>query len=292
MNNHQQTIVVTGVSSGIGYEIARDLVAKGFNVFGSVRKQGDGQVLQQALGENFIPLYFDVTEPEAISAAVKQVEAFVGNKGIAGLVNNAGVSITGPLMHTPLAEVRHLFEVNVLGVIAVTQAFLPLLGATESATHPPGRIVNIGSVSGAIVAPFLGAYAATKHALEAVSQSFRRELIMYGIDVSIIEPSFIKTDMFDKNKQQVADNRFLDTGYANFWQLFLKSFAESEKKAQSAEVVSAAVYKALTKDQPKSRYPLDPIWWISRLLSDRKFDNLIFNAMGLKEMLKRRGNKI
>src|SRR5690242_11508326 len=129
MNN--KYIVVTGVSSGIGAGIAHDLVNHGYKVFGSVRKEADGERLKDRLGEAFIPLHFDVTDRQAITSAVQQVKSIVGEQGLAGLVNNAGVSVSGPLMHLPVDEVRWLFEVNVLGTISVTQAFLPLLGARE-----------------------------------------------------------------------------------------------------------------------------------------------------------------
>ena len=206
----EKYVVVTGVSRGIGVGIARALLKRGYSVFGSVRKVADGDRVMAQLGEAFIPLHFDVTDPLAIAAAVEQVSAIVGKNGLAGLVNNAGINVTGPLMHLQLAEVRALFEVNVLGVIGVTQAFLPLLGARQGASHPPGRIVNISSVSGAFAAPFLGAYAGSKHALEAVTQAFRRELKMYGIEVCSIEPGFIRSDMFEKNAVQSPDVRFGD----------------------------------------------------------------------------------
>lgn len=284
MKINQKALVVTGVSSGIGYEIAHYHIKRDFIVFGSVRKESDGRKVRQALGENFVPLYFDVTDSDAVASAVKQVEASVGKDGIAGLVNNAGISIPGPLMHVPLTEIRSLFEVNLFGLISVTQAFLPLLGASEKPTHPPGRIVNVGSVSGAFAVPFMGTYSASKHALEAVSQAFRRELKIYGIEVSIIEPYFIKSKIFEKQKILTQDNRYLDTAYADYWQIFLKMFEKFDKKAQTADVVTKTVYKALTTNKPKTRYPLHPIWWIGRLLSDRVFDNLIFKDLGLKKM--------
>lgn len=281
----EKYVVVTGVSSGIGRGIARDLVGRGYKVFGSVRKEADAQSLKDQLGDHFFPLLFDVTNPEAIASAVSQVSEVVGQQGLAGLINNAGISVTGPLMHLRMEEIRSLFEVNVLGVIGVTQAFLPLLGAREDSPHPPGRVINISSVSGAFAAPFLGAYAGTKHALEAVTQGFRRELKIYGIDVSAIEPSFIRTEMFQKNATQVSEARFSDTGYSNLWGAFLDSFAKTERKAASVDRVAAAVHDALTRRKPKTRYPLDPIWWISGVLSDRQFDRLIFKAMGIEKAL-------
>jgi len=278
-------VVVTGVSSGIGAGIARDLVAHGYKVFGSVRKKTDGCHLQEQLGDAFVPLQFDVTDRKAIMDAVQLVNDIVGGQGLAGLVNNAGVSVSGPLMHLPVDEVRWLFEVNVLGAISVTQAFLPLLGAREPATHPPGRIVNIGSVSGVVAVPFMGAYAGTKHALEAVTQAFRRELTVYGIEACVIEPGFIRTEMFEKEMAQSPDVRFADTGFGAMWRAFHRSISEAEKTAADVEVVAAAVRRALSSKKPKTRYGLDPLCWLGRLLPDRQFDRLVFKAMGLDKAL-------
>lgn len=281
-------VVVTGVSSGIGHGIAQTLIQRGYTVFGSVRKEADGQRMKAQLGESFVPLYFDVTDQQAISAAVRQVGDIVGGQGLAGLVNNAGISVSGPLMHLPIGEIRALFEVNVLGVIGVSQAFLPLLGAHDSAAHPPGRIVNISSVSGAIAVPFLGAYAGTKHALEALTQAFRRELSLYGIEVVAVEPGFVKTGMFEKNAAQAERARFSGTPYGDLWRAYLNAFVRAEKNAVSVNQVADAVYEALTSKKPKTRYPLDPIWWIGRVLSDRQFDRLIFRTLGFHKLLGKR----
>jgi NAD(P)-dependent dehydrogenase (short-subunit alcohol dehydrogenase family) len=148
-----KSVVITGVSTGIGLETARDLVAHGYRVFGSVRKETDGARVRADLGEAFMPLLFDVTDAAAMAAAVDIVHREVGDRGLTALINNAGINSMGPLMHVPLDEVRRIFEVNVVGVIAVTQAFLPLLGARRDALHRPGRIVNMSSVSGGVAAP-------------------------------------------------------------------------------------------------------------------------------------------
>lgn len=280
-------VVVTGVSTGIGHAVACNLLQRGYQVFGSVRQESDGRRLAGELGPAFTPLYFDVTDAEAVQCAVRQVVQAVGERGLAGLVNNAGISITGPLMHLPIDEIRWLFEVNVLGMIGVTQAFLPLLGAREGARHAPGRIVNIGSVSGKVVVPFMGAYAATKHAVEAVTLAFRRELKLYGIEAVTIEPSFIKTEIFGKNALQGNAGRFAGTGYHSMWQSFLDAFARAEKSAGSVDQVTQAVYEALSRKAPKTRYPLHPIWRLAQLLSDRQLDRVVINAVGLGKLLRR-----
>ncbi|SDJ15755.1 NADP-dependent 3-hydroxy acid dehydrogenase YdfG [Paraburkholderia steynii] len=280
------SIVVTGVSSGIGYEIARHFIKNGYRVFGSVRSDDDGKRLTNELGPEFFPLCFDVTDPHGVWSAARQVSDIVGDQGLMGLVNNAGVSACGPLMHLPVDEIRALFEVNVLGVICVTQAFLPLLGACEGACQLPGRVVNISSVSGAVAVPFFGAYAGTKHALEAVTQAFRRELTIYGIEVISVEPGFVKTAMFAKTGTQCPTSRFSGTAYELLWQTFQQALARFEGKAKGAESVVRAVHRALTAARPKTRYPLDPLWWIGRLLSDRQFDRVIFGALGLTKVVR------
>ncbi|RQR43661.1 SDR family NAD(P)-dependent oxidoreductase [Burkholderia sp. Bp9140] len=280
------SVVVTGVSSGIGLELARSFVEDGYQVFGSVRNPEDGERLAAELGASFIPLCFDVTDSQAVQSAARRVEAIVGARGLGALVNNAGISVCGPLMHLPIDEIRALFEVNVLGVIQVTQAFLPLLGAKADSPHRPGRIVNIGSVSGAITVPFFGAYAGTKHAIEAVTQAFRRELKIYGIDVIAIEPGFVKTSMFRKTEAQSPVSRFSETAYEPLWESFQREMARLEGKAKDARTVVDAVRHALTAAKPKTRYPLDPLWWIGRFLSDRQFDRLIFSALGLTHALR------
>ncbi len=150
------------------------------------------------MGENFTPLVFDVTDRAAVLRAAEEVGEALGGSGLAGLVNNAGTAIGGPLMLQPLEEVRAHFEINVLGLVSVTQAFLPLLGARKFRTHGPGRILSIGSVGGKIASPFIGAYAGTKHAVEGISDSLRRELLPYGIDVILLEPGAVRTEIWDK----------------------------------------------------------------------------------------------
>ena len=186
-------VLVTGVSTGIGYAAAQAFVLKGYHVYGSVRRQVDAEKTQRALGPQFSPLLFDVTDHLAIAEAAKKVEAEIGKEGLACLINNAGISTSGPLMLQPLDDIRRQFEVNVIGLFAVIQAFLPLLGAQRNASHPPGRIINISSVSGKIAAPFVGAYVGSKHAVEGMSHSLRRELQLYGIDVILVGPGPVKT---------------------------------------------------------------------------------------------------
>lgn len=280
-------IVVTGVSSGIGLAIAEDLLQRGYQVFGSVRKAVDAEPLATRWPQTFVPLVFDVTDTAALPAVVEQVRAAVGPRGLQALVNNAGVNVSGPLLHQPLAEIRHVFDVNVFGLIAVTQAFLPLLGARRDAEHPPGRVVNIGSVSGAITAPFMAAYSGSKHAVEALTQALRRELSLYGIEVCAIEPNFIRSRIYEKAADASLLARYGDTDYAESWSQFNRALQAQEATAKPAGIVTRAVRHAIESSRPRTRYPLDPIWLVGRVLPDRVFDRLIFRALGLNRLLRR-----
>ena len=188
-----KAIVITGVSTGIGYAATAVFIQRGYHVFGSVRKAADAKRLQAEMGAQFTPLLFDVTDKVGVQTAVSQVRAALGEKNLTALINNAGIVTPGPLMHMPSDSFRQQFQVNLFGLFDVTQAFLPLLGARKHNAGLPGRIINISSVSGKIAYPFMGAYAASKHALEAYSDSLRRELMLYGIDVILIQPGTTRT---------------------------------------------------------------------------------------------------
>ena len=183
-----KSIVITGVSTGIGWGAAKVAIQKGFRVFGSVRKAADAQRLSAEFGPNFTPLIFDVTDEAAVAAAARQVREALGGETLFGLVNNAGVAVAGPLLHLPIAEFRQQIEINLTGAVIVTQAFAPLLGADKDLKGPPGRIVNISSVGGRNATPFMAPYNASKFALEGLSESLRRELMLFGIEVIVVAP--------------------------------------------------------------------------------------------------------
>jgi len=193
-----KSVVITGVSSGIGWGTAKVLIGHGIRVFGSVRKQSDADRLSREFGPLFSPLILDVTDESAIRSAAAQVEERMGGMKLWGLVNNAGIAVPGPLLHLPLALFRQQLEVNLVGHLATIQAFAPSLGTDARFSGAPGRIVNISSVGGKIGPPFLGAYVAAKHALEGLSETLRRELILYGIDVIIVGPGSVATPIWDK----------------------------------------------------------------------------------------------
>src|SRR6185312_2523008 len=196
-----KSVVVTGSSTGIGWGTAKVLTEKGLRVFGSVRKREDGERLQRELGPNFVPLLFDVTDEAAVHAAAGEVAAALGGETLFGLVNNAGVAVAGPLLYLKIDEFRHQLEVNLTGQVIVTQAFAPLLGIDASRKGAPGRIVMISSVGARTANPFMAPYCASKSGLEAVSESLRRELLLFGIDVIVIAPGAVATAIWDKAKE-------------------------------------------------------------------------------------------
>ena len=193
-----RTVVVTGVSTGIGWGCVRVLVANGFHVFGSVRKQTDADRLTKAFGEQFTPLIFDVTDEKAVSAAAREVATALAGETLFGLVNNAGIAMPGPLLYLKIDDFDPQIMVNLAGPLIVTQAFAPLLGADRSRKGTPGRIVMISSLGGKNASPFLGAYCASKFGLEGMSESLRRELMIFGIDVIVVAPGFVATPIWDK----------------------------------------------------------------------------------------------
>lgn len=278
-----RSIVITGVSSGIGHGAAREFAGHGYRVFGSVRKQEDADRLGAELGPNFTPLLFDVTDREAVFAAAEEVGEALGGSGLSGLVNNAGTAIGGPIMLQPLEEVRAHFEVNVVGLVSVTQAFLPLLGAIRTRTHEPGRILNVGSVGGKIASPFIGAYAGTKHAVEGISDSLRRELLPYGIDVIVIEPGAVRTEIWDKGA--AGAERYADTDYAEAISRFGDYAQGLAKNGYSPEQFGRFVREVFEKEKPRTRYAIAPRKFVNftipRLLPDRWLDRLIARNIGL-----------
>jgi NAD(P)-dependent dehydrogenase (short-subunit alcohol dehydrogenase family) len=282
-------VVVTGVSTGIGRAIALDLITAGYTVFGSVRRIEDAASLVDLGNGQFIPLVFDVTDEAGIARAVTEVAKHVGTAGLTALVNNAGMSINGPFLHQPAAQFRQIMEVNFHGLVAVTRAFLPLLGAGGAPRERPGRIVNIGSVQGIMAVPFMSAYAASKHAVEGFAQALRREMIPFGISVSTIEPNFTKSDIFAKATADANTYRYEGTRYEEAFATFSASLATSEAKAKPAETVTRRVLHAIQAPRPRTRYPLDPIWTIGRFMPDRMFDGLILKATGIARMMRRAG---
>jgi NAD(P)-dependent dehydrogenase (short-subunit alcohol dehydrogenase family) len=250
-----RAVVVTGASTGIGAACVDLLVERGFLVFPSVRKESDAAELVARYGAAVAPLLFDVTDGEAILAAAREVEARLDGETLAGLVNNAGVAVPGPLLHLPIDDFRRQLEINLIGQLRVIQAFAPLLGAGEEQRGPPGRIVNMSSVAGRFAAPFLGAYNASKFGLEGMSDALRRELMVYGVDVVLIEPGMIATPIWDKAEETDLD-MFKGTVYADPGRRMLKWLVEEGRQAPGPEVVARAALQALTAPRPPVRIPV------------------------------------
>src|SRR5438128_3456767 len=208
-----RSIVITGVSTGIGWASAKLLLDRGFHVFGSVRKQAEADRLKAEFGANFTPLLFDVTDEAAVLAAAREVRSALDGETLAGLVNNAGIAVAGPVLGLAADDFRREIDVNVIGPIIATQAFGPLLGADPSLKGPPGRIVMISSVAGKNGNPLTPAYSASKHAIEGLSESLRRELMLFGIDVIIIAPGPVKTPIWSKGQQSVNASRYRNSPY-------------------------------------------------------------------------------
>lgn len=282
----KRSVVVTGASTGIGLATAKMLVANGFHVFGSVRRMDDADRLSADVGEEVTPLIFDVTDEEAVREAARDVGQRLGERRLAGLVNNAGIATPGPLLQLPLKDLRWQLEVNVVAQIGVTQAFAPLLGADRARSGPPGRIVNMSSVAGKLVSPFVGAYAASKHALEALSDALRRELAIYGIDVVVIEPGTVATPIWDK-AEALDVKPYLDSDYREAITKMLAFMLKRGRSGYPPEKVAEAVLHGLTASKPPIRIPVVQgafeNWIAPRLMSDRMLDNVIAKRLGLKK---------
>ncbi len=280
-----KSVVVTGVSTGIGNAAARVLAKKGFRVFGSVRKEEDAAALKKDLGERFVPLVFDVTDEAGIARAAAQVRDALKGEKLAGLVNNAGIAVSGPLIDLDPDEFRKQMEVNVTGPFLVTQAFAPLLGTDRALKGEPGRIVNISSVAGIRAMPFLGPYAASKFALEGFSEALRRELMMFGIDVVVIGPGPVKTAIWDK-AEEIDISRYANSPYRPIMENFQKVFVGQGREGLPAEKLGQLILKALTTPNPKVRYSAVKGRLAEKLVmnfaSKRTLDKMIAGMLGLK----------
>ena len=275
-----KNILITGASTGIGYDLAKIFIANGYHVYGSVRKQSDAARLRDELGTNFSPLIFDVTNHKAVDEAAQKLTDKIGEEGLGGLINNAGVAVGGPFMDIDIEEIRYQFEVNVIGLVKVTQAFLPLLGARDNHTSEPGRIVQISSISGKVAMPFLAPYNGSKYAVEGISQSIRRELQLFGIEVIIIGPGPIRTPIWEKGASSEQELKYENSPFFKSLMIFKKVFVtDAIKKGWEADKVAKIVLKAFEKRKPKTRYSPVPQAFmnstIPRLLPDRALDRFV-----------------
>ena len=264
-----KTIVITGASSGIGLDAARLLIAQGWTVFGSVRNETDGQKNVEKFGNNFISLIFDVSDGAAIAKAAQQVKNWLRQNNLSkldALINNAGIAVNGPLQHLPIDELAQQFDINVVGVMRVTQAFLPLLGAKKVPNQTPhATIINISSVSAFVTQPFLGPYSASKAALEKLSDALRRELRVVGVKVVLVEPGPIRTDIWTKARDNA--NPYAGTDYEPYMRQVAQIVDATEASALPVADVSTLISKILNTQNPRARYMIAPKKWIIKLLT-------------------------
>ena len=277
-------VVVTGASSGIGLACALKLDQAGYRVFAGVRKESDAQRLKQQASPLLTPLLLDVTNEASIETAVSQVAEAVGNTGLVGLVNNAGIAVPAPLEVIPLSELRREFEVNVIGQVAVTQALLPLLRKAR------GRIINVDSVASRMTFPFTGALSASKSALEALNAALRMELLPWGIHVILITPGMVRTS--GNIKLQHDSEEILRTipeedakHYATTFRSFLEAFSKQEARGIPPEVVADVILRALIERIPRTEYSVgrgSRLWpLVARLLPTRVLDRMRLQVMRL-----------
>lgn len=278
-----KSVVITGASTGIGWATAKLLLERGFRVFGSVRKQADAERLKGEFGVNFIPLLFDVTDELAVLAAARDVRAALNGEKLAGLVNNAGIAVAGPLLGLSADQFRRQMDVNVIGPIIATQAFGPLLGADTSLKGPPGRIVMISSVAGQNGNPLTSAYSASKHAVEGLSESLRRELMLFGIDVVIVAPGAVKTPIWSK-AEEVDVSAYRNSPYFPALEKMRAFMLQLGANGLPPERIAETVHAALTLPRPKARYSIvpDPVRvGMIKALPRRAVDKIIAKRLGL-----------
>jgi len=278
-----KSVVITGASTGIGWATAKLLLERGFRVFGSVRKQADADRLRGEFGVNFTPLLFDVTDEAAVLAAAREVRAALGGETLFGLVNNAGIAVAGPVLELAADEFRRQMDVNVIGPIIATQAFGPLLGSDLSLKGPRGRIVMISSVAGKNGNPLMSAYSASKHAIEGLSESLRREMMLFGIDVIVIAPGAVKTPIWSK-AEEVDVSAYKNSPFFPALERIRKFMLHLGETGLPAEKIAERIAEALTSASPKVRYQItpDPIRHLmTAMLPKRMIDKIIAKRLGL-----------
>lgn len=279
-----KTVVVTGASSGIGRACVARMLQAGWRVFATVRKTEDGQRLQSEFGDALTPAILDVTDRASIAAAAEQVGSRLPEHGLDGLVNVAGVGMVRPVEYVTPGDLQTIFDINVFGQIAVTQAFLPRLRQAR------GRIVNISSVGAHIAVPFGSPINASKSAFGIFSDTLRLELHPFGLRVCVVEPGAIRTPAVEKTLGNVAAvaGGLPAEGAALYGEMLRKFAARAyarEMNGSPPEVVAQAVHHALTARRPRARYRAGKharlLGALPRILPDRLLDSLLLRIAGL-----------
>jgi NAD(P)-dependent dehydrogenase (short-subunit alcohol dehydrogenase family) len=289
MFDMRPAVLVTGASKGIGQACTLRLASDGFRVYAGVRRESDGAALISQAGDAVVPVHLDVTDAQQIQAAASRIADETGERGLQALVNNAGIAVAGPLEFLPAEELRRQLEVNVTGQIAVTQAFLPLLRLARLSTkgdHRAGRIVFMSSVAGRSALPFMGAYAASKFALEAAADALRLELRPFGLTVTLVEPGVIDTPIW-KTSRDLADLNLasMPPEMEQYYGRAVNAMRSRIEKLGGLppERVAEVVTHALTARRPRTRYIVGRDArlriLLQELLPDRVRDSIIAGAM-------------
>ena len=280
-----RSVLVTGVSTGIGKAIAEELLNNEFIVIGSVRKDSDGEDLKNRYKENFYSVKFDVTKKEEIQKAKIKVEKILtdNNSYLSCVINNAGIALGGPVRYLDVDVFRKQFEVNFFGLIEVTKIFLDLLIENNN-YKMKNKIINIGSISGKRSYPFVGPYTASKHALEGLTDALRRELLIHDVDVVLIQPGPIRTPIWNK-APKIEDNPFLKTEYEVPLRKFNKGYIKLGVDGYSPTIIGNKIVEVMNTNKPRTRYVITPRifknYLIPGFLPDRWVDHLTAKMLGL-----------
>ncbi|MFD6551049.1 SDR family NAD(P)-dependent oxidoreductase [Streptomyces sp. NPDC058398] len=273
---------MTGASSGLGEACALHMSRVGFHTLAGVRRPEDGERLRGAAVGRLTPVIVDVTDEKSVQAAVHEVTELVGGSGLRGLVNNAGIAVTAPLECVPMEQMRRQLDINVIGQVRMIQGFLPLLRAGA------GRIVNVSSGLGNVALPYLGAYAASQFAKEALSDALRRELAPQRVPVVVVQPGAVLTPLWSKMSD--TGNRALEGAPEPVQELYRRSFLgfmeANETSARSSRTtvddVARVIFRALVAERPRTRYTIGRDATgsrvLSRLLPDRALDRIFGGA--------------
>ncbi|WP_109830656.1 SDR family NAD(P)-dependent oxidoreductase [Reichenbachiella versicolor] len=275
-----KNVIITGVSTGIGYACAQMFIGEGYKVFGSVRKKEDGERLQSELGENYYPLVFDVTSKEEITQEFGRLKTLVSD-GVVCLINNAGYAVTGPVEFLDVQEYRDQFEVNFFSIIEITKACLPLLKlAKKNGLNP--RVINMSSIAAKNCMPFMTPYSASKAAVDSLTEGLRRELMVFGIDVVALNPGPIATPIWSKIEEFSTEVQ--NSEYGLPLKRLMKLVRKSEKQAVGVDRFARVVFNTFKVRNAKVSYVFTSGKWVryylpKYLLSTRKYDRLLAKVL-------------
>ena len=278
LTNKSNTVLVTGTSSGIGRGLCQALVEKGYKVFGTVRNRKDATELNKEFGKNLDALLVDVTDEKQVVKAKERVQNYLNGKPLTALINNAGIATLGPVEFLPTSDFKKQIDTKILGTFLCTKIFLPLLGTDNNLIGNPGRIINISSIlGGKIGSPFMSGYCASKHAVEAFSESLRRELKPYRIKVIIVAPGSVSTPIWKEVKKQKDQNKYHKTKYGISFKKILNSLESFDQNSLSMKQLTSIIIKSIEIKNPKIRYnptkdPIQKLWpYIPKKIMDSFF---------------------